>query len=242
MKYKHKRIFKSLISLLLIITFILAPFEDVFAGEEDYDSGESKVNNNPESEKITSGYDPNAIKPFVCQAVIIGMLEIDNTAQDYRSQIEVHNAALSDGSDDYWSEYRVSITDQYLYSHPQEMSEMANVDRLALIRLIKAGETKNNKRYKALASNGRGGSEGKYQGTYYAVRKSGSQHSSYNVDVVFSKIKNNEAYYEAFKSGSLDADLVMALADQNKSVLEGGVNDFVALWEQSGDVDDCLRY
>ena len=31
MKYKHKRICKSLISLLLILAFVLAPFESVFA-------------------------------------------------------------------------------------------------------------------------------------------------------------------------------------------------------------------
>ncbi len=31
MKYKHKRICKSIVSLLLIITFVLAPFEGVFA-------------------------------------------------------------------------------------------------------------------------------------------------------------------------------------------------------------------
>ena len=235
MKYKHKRICKSLVSLLLIITFILAPFEDVFAGKE------AQVNGNTDADAVDSG-DTNGdgVAPLVGQAVIIGMLEIDNTALEYSNQITAHNQALPEGSNDYWSEYRVSITDQYLYSHPHEMSDIYNVDRCALIRLIKSSESKSNKQYKALGQRGTRSTK-TYQGTYYAVRKSGSQHSSYNVDVVFSKVKNNDAYYEAFKSGSLDADLVMALADQNKSALEGGVNDFVALWEQSGDVDDCLN-
>ena len=240
MKYKHKRIFKLLISLLLIITFILAPFEDVFAYPV-YDSGESKVNDNPPSEPVNSPADSaGKILPVDSQAIIIGMLEIDNTAQEYRSQIEAHNAALSEGSNDYWSEYRVSITDQYLYSHPEKMSALSNVGNLALIRLRKKGESTPNKKYRALGQRGTRSSD-TYVKTYYAIRKGGSQHSSYNVDVVFSKIKSNEAYYEAFKSGTLDVDLVMALADQNKSALEGGVNDFVALWEQSGDVDDCLN-
>ena len=241
MKYKHKRICKSLVSLLLIITFVLAPFEDVFADPVDYDSGESHVNDNPPSEPFNSPADSAGdILPIDSQAVVIGMLEVDNTAQEYRSQIEAHNAALSEGSNDYWSEYRVSITDQYLYSHPEKMSALSNVGNLALIRLRKKGESTPNKKYRALGQRGTRSSE-TYVKTYYAIRKGGSQHSSYNVDVVFSKIKSNEAYYEAFKSGSLDADLVMALADQNKSALEGGVNDFVALWEQSGDVDDCLN-
>ena len=31
MKYRHKRVCKSIIGLLLILTFVLAPFEGVFA-------------------------------------------------------------------------------------------------------------------------------------------------------------------------------------------------------------------
>ena len=74
MKYKHKRICKSIVSLLLIITFILAPFEDVFAGKLN----EASTNETGAGGQLSDG-NGDGIKPLKNLAVTIGILEIDNT-------------------------------------------------------------------------------------------------------------------------------------------------------------------
>ena len=70
MKYKHKRICKSIVSLLLIITFVLAPFEGVFAA-----FNESSTNETGAGGQLSDG-NGDGIKPLKNLAVTIGILEI----------------------------------------------------------------------------------------------------------------------------------------------------------------------
>ena len=71
MKYRHKRVCKSLISLLLILTFILAPFEGVFASELN----EASTHDTGAGGELSDG-NGDGIKPLKNLAVTIGILEI----------------------------------------------------------------------------------------------------------------------------------------------------------------------
>ena len=226
MKYKHKRIFKSLVSLLLIITFILAPFEDVFA--ETITEPVGALGDIPPSGDFA---------PMHYLAATVGILEIDNTASEYRSQIAAHNLA---SPDDYWSEYRVSITDQYFYTHPQEMSNVAEMDKQALIifKYYKVSDPVSaTDRFRPFSANGAERNK-KYSRVYSTVGKSSP--GNFNIDVVYSSIKNNEALYKSFTDGKLTFDDVDQLGVASGKVADA-TDKFVRLWADTGTIDDCLN-
>ena len=234
MKYKHKRICKSLVSLLLIITFVLAPFEGVFAaGEVNTGETKTKVGDYASSDGL--------IHPLKGLAATIAILEIDNTASEYCSQLAAHNLV---SPDDYWSEYRVSITDQYLYSHPEKMSQVTEMENQALILLGQKADKVMGKdsKFKPFDAGGKQMSRN-YSRVYSASGKSSP--GNFNIDVVYSSIKNNEALYKSFTDGKLTFDEVNQLGVASGKVADA-TDKFVRLWASAGTVDDgcilCMHY
>ena len=185
-------VLKFLISLLLIITFMLAPFEGVFAA-----FNESATNETGAGGQLSDG-NGDGIYPLKNLAVTIGILEIDNTAQEYRSQLQAHNLA---SPDNYWSEYRVSIVDQFLYSHPEKMSQMEEMKNQALILFEQRADKMNGEdsKYRPFDQNSKHKTDDWYSRVYSI--KGASSSGNFNIDVVYSSIKNNEALYKSFTDG-----------------------------------------
>ncbi len=234
MKYKHKRVCKSLISLLLILAFVLAPFESVFAGPPYGVNGEASTG---DPGGVQSGLGSSTPKPLKGLAVTIAILEIDNTASEYRSQIAAHNLA---SPDDYWSEYRVSVIDQFLYSHPEKMSQVAEMENQAIILLGQKADYNDGEdsKYRPIDEMGVHKNDGKYSRVYSASGKSSP--GNFNIDVVYSSIKNNEVLYKSFTGGKLTFDDVNQLGVASGKVSEA-TDKFVRLWANAGTVDDCLN-
>ena len=234
MKYKHKRVCKSLISLLLILAFVLAPFESVFAGPPYGVNGEASTG---DPGGVQSGLGSSTPKPLKGLAVTIAILEIDNTASEYRSQIAAHNLA---SPDDYWSEYRVSVIDQFLYSHPEKMSQVAEMENQAIILLGQKADYNDGEdsKYRPIDEMGVHKNDGKYSRVYSASGKSSP--GNFNIDVVYSSIKNNEVLYKSFTGGKLTFDDVNQLGVASGKVSEA-TDKFVRLWADTGTVDDCLN-
>ena len=233
MKYKHKRICKSLVSLLLIITFVLAPFEGVFAetgvnGESNTGDTKTKVGDYTSADGI--------LHPLKGLAATIAILELDNTSQEYRSQIEAHNLV---SPDNYWSEYRVSVVDQFLYSHPEKMSQVSEMENQALILLGQRADYNDGTKSKFKPFDACGPQKSKNYSRVYSA-KGASSPGNFNIDVVYSSIKNNEVLYKSFTGGKLTFDDVNQLGVASGKVSEA-TDKFVKLWANTGTVDDCIN-
>jgi hypothetical protein len=227
MKRKFKNFSKVIICLTLCLSMI-APSLTSFAASGS--SASSAATSSTGSADAVSDAVPGEAS-LRGKNIIISLMQVNNTTEQYQSQIAAHNMSYSDS----WSEMGVSIVDNYLNDYPLYMLQENTLKRSAVIRTDRASTSSLN----VIDQSG-------YISTYKLRNVYSSEGKSVpdnfkGINVIGNIIKNNSTYYSAFQNKTLDIDTVMSLANANSSKLQEWGNNFIALWADQETVDDKLN-
>lgn len=186
-------------------------------------------------------------------AIIISLMEVDNSATQYQDAITAHN----NSSSSVWSEMSVSITDQYLYDYPLDALESNTLSNSVVIFTQFSNGSPTSRAF--------GGSQGSKLANVdlknrYGAGSTAETTSFETMDITRTAIESNDTYYGAFQNKSLDVATVRSIAEANSGELEKWKKKFISLWnvnrigiaddilngmfsdEEGSYYDNCLRY